>query len=171
MVIATLQPVSPATRESRPIPRPAPPLTLKKPLDNRYTDMVTSVMLARQITFFDNPRTKLTPSPTYCCTLFVALKKVNPFGIKQMHALWTKHPCGGGTQTLPRRASLPPSCAPRNAYIPCSLSGLRILPVTTGVAPSRLPCYPPLTTHCSLCHPFVFILLRIAFPATPFFSH
>ncbi len=57
--------------------------------------MVTSVMLARQITFFDNPRTKLTPSPTYCCTLFVALKKVNPFGIKQMHALWTKHPGGG----------------------------------------------------------------------------
>src|SRR5712691_8574357 len=49
---------------------------------------------------------------------------------------------GGGTPTLPRRASLPPSYAPRGAFIPCGLNRLRILPVTTRVYPflaTRLP--------------------------------
>src|SRR5713101_3377596 len=34
---------------------------------------------------------------------------------------------------FPRHSSLSPSYAPRGASIPCALSPLRILPVTTGV--------------------------------------
>src|SRR5712692_233956 len=56
--------------------------------------------------------------------------------------LFLQNTRGGGTPTLPRRASLPPSYAPRGAFIPCGLNRLRILPVTTRVYPflaTRLP--------------------------------
>jgi hypothetical protein len=65
-------------------------------------------------------------------------KKVNPFAIKQIQPLFAKHR-GGGTSTLLPRASLPPSHAPRGAPIPCALTRLRILPVTTGVYVPPMP--------------------------------
>src|SRR5260370_5314342 len=46
-----------------------------------------------------------------------------------------KNTVGGVPPTLPRHPSLPPSYAPRGASIPCCLSRLRILAVTTGVYP------------------------------------
>ncbi len=46
---------------------------------------------------------------------------------------FAKTPGVGGTLTLLRRAWLRPSYAPRYASIPCALTRLRILPVTTGV--------------------------------------
>jgi hypothetical protein len=51
--------------------------------------------------------------------------------------LFLQNTWGGGTSADPSHASLPPSYAPRGASIPCGLSRLRILPVTTGV------CAPP----------------------------
>src|SRR5216684_2019509 len=48
-------------------------------------------------------------------------------------SLFLQNTRGGGTSANPRHASLPPSYAPRDASIPCTLTRLRILPVTTGV--------------------------------------
>jgi hypothetical protein len=48
-------------------------------------------------------------------------------------ALFCKNTRGGGTSAHPHHAFLPPSYAPRGASIPCGLTRLRILPVTTGV--------------------------------------
>src|SRR5713226_4413461 len=69
--------------------------------------------------------------------------------IAPLDSALTKNTGGGGTPTLPRRAALPPSYAPRDASIRCSLSRLRILPVTTGV-------YPPsaLTRHSFIQSPW-----------------
>src|SRR5713101_7952301 len=53
----------------------------------------------------------------------------------RMHT-YEKHPRRGTSEHL-RHASLSPSYAPRGASIPCGLSRLRILPVTTGVYPLR----------------------------------
>src|SRR5258708_5322942 len=60
--------------------------------------------------------------------------------------LFLQNTRGGGTPTLPRRASLPPSYAPRGASIPCGLTRLRILPVTTGL-PAVVGVYPFLATR------------------------
>ncbi len=60
----------------------------------------------------------------------------------------------GGTATLPRRASLPPSYAPRGASIPCALTRLRILPVTTGGVPFT-PLLFLLSLLCFLYFPFI----------------
>src|SRR6266851_2962976 len=81
-------------------------------------------------------------------TLFCSCRKTRPFrinrlgtlcaGAKTSNPLFSVHcalfcKTGGGYPTLPRRASLPPSYAPHGASIPCGLTRLRILPVTTGV--------------------------------------
>src|SRR5258708_33630004 len=84
--------------------------------------------------------------------------------------------------------------APRNASIPSALIRLRILPVTTGVAPLT-PAVSPLRQLRSLrlftprvsrglprasrgplsfafsCRAFVFTKIQIPFPGTPLFSH
>src|SRR5258708_25629895 len=54
-------------------------------------------------------------------------------------SLFLQNTGGGGTSADPRHASLPPSYAPRDASIPCTLTRLRILPVTTGVCCIPLP--------------------------------
>ena len=52
-------------------------------------------MLARQIILPRPLPTKLTPLRPYSCSLLVAPKKVNSFGIKQIQPLFAKHPgCG-----------------------------------------------------------------------------
>jgi len=101
----------------------------QKLLDNSYTDMITYIMLARQITLLDSLSAKLTPLLRYSCRLFVAPKKVNSFGIKQIQTLSAKYRGWGylaqfGTDFC---AAMP-----------------------------------------HFCQPFVFMVLRIAFPATPF---
>src|SRR5216684_1330643 len=51
------------------------------------TSTITYVMLARQIILPRPSSTKLTPLLRYSCKLFVAPKKVNSFGIKQIQTL------------------------------------------------------------------------------------
>jgi hypothetical protein len=63
----------------------------QKSLDNLYTYMIFYVMLARQITLPRPFPTKLTALFRYSCRLFVVLKKVNPFGIRQIQALFAKY--------------------------------------------------------------------------------
>src|SRR5712692_1650901 len=107
-------------------------------------------------------------------TLFCSCRKTRPFrinrlgtlcaGAKTSNPLFSVHcalfcKTGGGYPTLPRRASLPPSYAPHGASIPCGLTRLRILPVTTGVY------YPPenkITRTAGLRRDPV---LRLAWPA------
>jgi hypothetical protein len=73
------------------------PIGIKKSLDNRYTNMITFVMLARQISLLPPLPTALTPLLRYSYKLFVAPKKVNSFVIKQIQTLSAKHP-GWGVQ-------------------------------------------------------------------------
>jgi hypothetical protein len=54
-------------------------------------------------------------------------------------ASFCKAPGAGVPPAHPRRALLPPSYASRGTSIPCGLSRLRILPVTTGVCTPNLP--------------------------------
>ena len=61
-------------------------------LDSWYTNLVTSAMLARQVTLLDPLSTTLTPLLRYSYKLFVALEKVNSFVIKQIRTLCAKHP-------------------------------------------------------------------------------
>src|SRR5229473_7470451 len=63
--------------------------------------------------------------------------------------LFLQNTRGGGTPTLPRRASLPSSYAPRGASIPCGLTRLRILPVTTGL-PAVVGVYESVWQLCCL---------------------
>ena len=65
--------------------------------------MITSVMLARQITVPRNSPTKLTPLLRYSCKLFGATENVNSFSIKQIRTLSAKHP---GWGVLPKLRSL-----------------------------------------------------------------
>jgi hypothetical protein len=66
-------------------------LELTKPLDKRYTNMIISVMLARQIPLLDPLPITLTPLFRYSCKLFVAPKKVKSFRIKQIQTLPPKY--------------------------------------------------------------------------------
>jgi hypothetical protein len=78
----------------------------------------------------------------------------------------------------PRHALLPPSYAPRGTSIPCGLTRLRILPVTTGVDYSLRQfrnrgfflCVSVPLWEIPFCLSFVFTTIRIAFPAIPLFS-
>src|SRR5713226_857398 len=69
---------------------------------------------------------------TACFDTLASLPPVTP-----LESALTKTPGGGGSLGTSGQASLPPSYAPRGASIPCGLSRLRILPVTTGVYPTR----------------------------------
>src|SRR5712692_11323622 len=84
------------------------------------------------------PRLPLSPLLPFACALFFSLCALFPTPVlcfQQLPHSFCKTPGGVGTPTLPRQASLPPSYAPRGASIPCGLSRLRILPVTTGAYP------------------------------------
>jgi len=63
----------------------------KKSLDKRYTNMIISVMLARQIPLPDPLSITLTPLLRYSCKLFVAPKKLKSFAIKQIRTLCAKY--------------------------------------------------------------------------------
>ena len=88
----------------------------------------------------------LSPFPPIPCALLNSLAAVfrPPVLCFQCfaHSL-SKTPGVGGMPTLPRRALLPPSYAPRGASISCGLSRLRILPVTTGVCTPPAPQFHP----------------------------
>src|ERR1700686_2482081 len=60
-------------------------------LDKPCTNMITYVMLARQITFPCTFSPKLTPLLRYSCKLLVALANINPFKIKQIRTLYAKY--------------------------------------------------------------------------------
>jgi hypothetical protein len=117
------------------------PIGIKKSLDNRYTNMITFVMLARQISLLPPLPTALTPLLRYSYKLFVAPKKVNSFVIKQIQTLSAKHP-GWGVQL-------------------CVGSALSAA-LHTEARRERHPS--------PYCLPFVFMVLRIAFSASPFLS-
>src|SRR5712692_2129156 len=71
--------------------------------------MITSVMLARQISLLTPLPTKLTPLLRYSYKLLVAPKKVNSFAIKQIRTLSVKHPgwglCRRGSRTHESRVT------------------------------------------------------------------
>src|SRR5713101_8135120 len=69
--------------------------TSKKVLDNRYTDMITSAMLPRQLTLPPHPPAKLTPSLSYSCSLFALFFALPSFRINHLQPLFTKHPGWG----------------------------------------------------------------------------
>jgi hypothetical protein len=95
-------------------------------------------MLARQITLPRPFPTKLTPLFRYSCRLFVVLKKVNPFGIKQIRTLFAKYR-GVGVLT---HASLSDSATPTLVSAPTPRS-LRLrhsfTPIFEGSLATRLP--------------------------------
>jgi hypothetical protein len=64
--------------------------------------MITSVMLARQMSLPRPLATKLTPFLRYSCRLFVAPKKVNSFVIKQIQTLSQKYPGWGYLRASPK---------------------------------------------------------------------
>src|SRR5216684_613865 len=111
------------------------------------------------------------PSPLSCSELLRCTEAQKRLFVSPFLATLTQTP-GMRYPTPPRRASLPPSPASRGASIPCALSRLRILPVTTGVW-GPLQLFSPLATPslATFLPSFVFILLQIPSPTTPFVSH
>ena len=67
------------------------PQPLKKSLDKWCTNMIISVMLARQISLLDPLLATLTPLLRYSCRLFVAPKNIKSFAIKQIRTLRAKY--------------------------------------------------------------------------------
>ena len=63
--------------------------------------MITSDMLARQITLLDSLPATLTPLLRYSYKLFCALKEAISFGIKQIQTLLIKHPVLGTRSLRP----------------------------------------------------------------------
>ena len=114
-------------------------------------------MLPRQLTLPPHPPARLTPSPSYSCSLFALPKQSTP--IKSIAcSLFRKTPGWGGTSAFIRSLLFPPSHAPRSASIPSALSQLRILPVATGV-------YYPQHFHASSVAP------RVSIFVAPLFSY
>src|SRR5712691_3033359 len=70
-------------------------LNQKKALDIRYNDMITFPMLPRQLTLPPHPPAKLTPSPSYSCSLFALFSALPSFRINHLQPLFVKHPGGG----------------------------------------------------------------------------
>ena len=75
-----------------------------------------------------DPLTPLDSALTDCCLSYKQNVLISP-----LESALTKTPGGGGSLGTSGQASLSPSYAPRGASIPCGLTRLRILPVTTGV--------------------------------------
>ena len=73
----------------------------KKSLDSRYTLVVMSVMLARQVTPLTHFSNTLTPFLRYSSKLLRVSRIANSFAIKQIQTLRAKHPGYG----VPRRSS------------------------------------------------------------------
>jgi hypothetical protein len=104
--------------------RPDPTLRTRrkqKTLDKLYTYLILFLMLAEQITFQAIRPTELTPFPTHCSALFVAAKKTNSFGIRQIRPLSTKHP-GGYLHGAQARTSV--ACP--SIFMPCVFIMLRV---------------------------------------------
>ena len=100
-------PFNPALANPVAFRRPAPPLTLKKPLDNLYTDMVTFVMLARQTTL---PR-PLNQANSFAPTLLEPLRSLFAalsLYFQQLAASFAKTPGWGVPVQLVRRVLTPP---------------------------------------------------------------
>ena len=87
-------------------------------------------MLSRQIIFSRSPQTTLTPLLRYCYKLFVAPKKVNPFGIKQIQTLSAKYPGWGYLARLLRLCTI----IPHRFFTPLFSSTYKSLF-------SQLPCF------------------------------
>src|SRR6266851_2016151 len=91
-----------------------------------------SLLPTRNVLPFRSPRSPNRFAFQSLAASCAAPKKSTPLE-SDKSSLFLQNTRGGGTPTLPRKASLPPSYAPRGASIPCGLTRLRILPVTTGV--------------------------------------
>src|SRR5260370_13709618 len=123
-------------------------LYLQFTIDKHTECMVPFCVLSRTNLAYSPLTLALSPRVSEICGLFnslCALFSPPVVCLQKLAASFCKTPGVGGTRTLPRRASLPPSYAPRGAFIPCGLNRLRILPVTTEVYPflaTRLPRAP-----------------------------
>jgi hypothetical protein len=112
--------------------------------------MIISVMLARQITLPRPFPTKLTPLFRYSCRLFVALKKVNPFGIKQIRTLFAKYRGWGipkATTGHPGWGVSPTAClgalrpAPPRSITPFRFNTCKSVTKQTTLTPFRMNTY------------------------------
>src|SRR5713226_8656305 len=107
---------------------------LLTPLESALTDCCLSYKQNAPVSPLESALTNashLFDSAHFKPTCFDTLARTSP--VSPLESALTKTPRDGGAATPPRRASLPPSHAPRGASIPCGLSGLPILPVITGV--------------------------------------
>ncbi len=126
-----------------------------KPLDNRYTYVITSRMLLRQLILPPRPPAKLTPSPSHSCRLLCASKKVNSRQISNFQPLFAKHPGWGYLRIYAiwnqqHAASFSRTLQPADRYADFSARRRR--------------------RFATFLSPFVFTTIRIVFPATPFVS-
>ncbi len=78
----------------------------------------------------------VNPLLSSVCSLFALFLRPPSFVFSNLEPLSAKHP-GGGYPNTSAPSFVPPSHAARGASIPCAVSRLRILPVTTGA------CVPP----------------------------
>src|SRR6266852_5404436 len=155
---------APATSSGAPW---ADPLT---PLDSALTDCCLSYKQNVLISPLESALTNashLLDSAHFETACFDTLASLPP--VTPLESALTKTPGGGGSLGTSGQASLSPSYAPRGASIPCGLTRLRILPVTTGVylRASDLSAFAASPIGSS----FVFTNLQIPFPATPLFSY
>jgi len=60
-------------------------------LDNRYTHVITSRMLPRQLTLPPHPPAKLNPSLSHSCSLFALFSALPSFRINHLQPLFTKY--------------------------------------------------------------------------------
>src|SRR5713226_6413823 len=119
---------APATSSGAPW---AHPLT---PLDSALTDCYLSYKQNAPVSPLESAlpnASHLPDSAHFETTCFDTLASLPP--VTPLESALTKTPGGGGSLGTSGQASLSPSYAPRGASIPCGLTRLRILPVTTGV--------------------------------------
>src|SRR5260370_8361064 len=128
---------APATSSGAPW---ADPLT---PLDSALTDCCLSYKQNAPVSPLESAlpnASHLLDSAYIKAPCFDTLARLSP--VTPLESALTKNTGGGGTSKHPRHSSLSPPYAPRGAPIPCGLSRLRILPVTTRVY-LRSPTLPP----------------------------
>jgi len=116
---------------------------LQKPLDNPYTNMITLVILARQIILPRPSPTKLTPLFRYSCSLLPLFLRVRPFVFNSLQPLLPKT----GGWGIPRRLTSETRHVPHRFFTPLFSSSYKSLF-------SQLLCF-----HIHLRCPIVFLLL------------
>lgn len=118
----------------------------KKSLDRRYTDMITSVMLAWQPTFLAFLPGTLTPLLRYSYKPFVVPEKVISFGIREIRTLLIKHP---GLESATLGSLTPPSLLSSLLFI-TYVQALCFQAITHSFAQRASSILPVFSSLCTL---------------------